>query len=250
MTTAVVALNRELKVVFVNAAAEHLLQVSASHAYGQPLRELLLLNDEVQKALAGAIENQQPFTERDALLRLPDNISQHVDFTVNLVHEEPRAALVLELQPLNRLQRINKDDESVARQETARRLIRGLAHEIKNPLGGIRGAAQLLEQELNSDESLRTIFWSAASAAGHRNRFFRESHYITDDHMPFLAAGIPAIDLIDYVGNKEWHTPNDTLEHIDSGSLHMVGEVVMTALPGIEDTYMPPDGNLQLPGGR
>ncbi len=152
MTTAVVALNRELKVVFVNAAAEHLLQVSASHAYGQPLRELLLLNDEVQKALAGAIENQQPFTERDALLRLPDNISQHVDFTVNLVHEEPRAALVLELQPLNRLQRINKDDESVARQETARRLIRGLAHEIKNPLGGIRGAAQLLEQELNSDE--------------------------------------------------------------------------------------------------
>ena len=49
---------------------------------------------------------------------------------------------------MSRLKRINKDDASVARQETARRLIRGLAHEVKNPPGGIRGAAQLLEAEL------------------------------------------------------------------------------------------------------
>ena len=59
---------------------------------------------------------------------------------------------MLELQHLNRLQRINKDEESVERQETTRRLIRGLAHEIKNPLGGIRGAAQLLEAELPDPE--------------------------------------------------------------------------------------------------
>jgi two-component system nitrogen regulation sensor histidine kinase GlnL len=83
-------------------------------------------------------------------LQLPDHLSEQVDFTVNLL-DEPRGVL-LEIHSLNRMRRINQDDESVSRQETTRRLVRGLAHEVKNPLGGIRGAAQLLERELPSEE--------------------------------------------------------------------------------------------------
>ena len=155
MTTAVVVLNDALQVEYLNSAAEDLLKVSISHATGQPIRELILLEDRILEALEEALAAHQPFTEREAIIRLPDNINQTVDFTVNIIDgDTPKSAprLLLELQHLNRLQRINKDEESVERQETTRRLIRGLAHEIKNPLGGIRGAAQLLEAELPDPE--------------------------------------------------------------------------------------------------
>ena len=155
MTTAVVVLDDALQVEYLNSAAEDLLKVSISHAVRQPIRELILLEDRILNALEEALAEHQPFTEREAIIRLPDNINQTVDFTVNIIDgDTPKASpcLLLELQHLNRLQRINKDEESVERQETTRRLIRGLAHEIKNPLGGIRGAAQLLEGELPDPE--------------------------------------------------------------------------------------------------
>ena len=72
-----------------------------------------------------------------------------VDLTASLVPSTNH--LIIELQPLNRLLRINRDDHSLYSQETSRKLVLGLAHEIKNPLGGLRGAAQLLERELKDD---------------------------------------------------------------------------------------------------
>ena len=151
MTTAVVVLDSKLCIEYLNPAAEGLLTTSLSHAVGRSVKDLILLEDRILSALETALSQDQPFTEREATLRLPDNISELVDFTVNILDEEsarPQPRLLLELQHLSRLKRINKDDDSVARQETTRHLIRGLAHEIKNPLGGIRGAAQLLEAEL------------------------------------------------------------------------------------------------------
>lgn len=152
MTTALVVLDHDLHVVHINAAAEQLLQASKTHAQGQPLTALVLLSDDVHNALHNMLETQQPFTEREAIIRLPDNVTHYVDLTVAMIEGGRTGMLLLEMQALNRLQRINRDEESVARQETARHLVRGLAHEIKNPLGGIRGAAQLLEMELESDE--------------------------------------------------------------------------------------------------
>jgi len=152
LVTAIVVLDARLRIVHLNSAAEGLLQISASHAADQPLQEIILHADKIVPALHRALEDGQSFTEREAQVRLPDNINQTVDFTVTVLELTPGHAsergLIIELQTLNRLQRINKDDASFARQETAKQLIRGLAHEVKNPLGGIRGAAQLLEREL------------------------------------------------------------------------------------------------------
>ena len=151
LVTAIVVVDESLVVDYMNAAAENLLQVSHTQARGKPLVELILMHDRVVAALQHLQSNHQPFTERDTPIRLPDNITQQVDFTVNFIEQnKSKARLLIEMQPLNRLKRINKDDESLARQETARQLIRGLAHEVKNPLGGIRGAAQLLQQELEN----------------------------------------------------------------------------------------------------
>ena len=153
MLTAVLVLNQDLQVVYLNSAAEDLLQTSRGHAVGAPLADYVIGADKIMQHLANTISSLQPFTEREAILRLPDNLSVSVDFSasiVDLIADTPE--VLVELQALNRLKRINKDDESVARQETARQLIRGLAHEIKNPLGGIRGAAQLLERELMDED--------------------------------------------------------------------------------------------------
>ncbi|NOX49939.1 MAG: PAS domain-containing protein [Gammaproteobacteria bacterium] len=152
LVTAIVVLGTDLRISFINNAAENLLQTSHSQATGQQLHELILHADELVPSLEAALANRQPYTEREITIRLPDNIIQKVDFTVTLLEsKDATSALLIELQPLNRLQRINKDDESVTRQNIARQLIRGLAHEVKNPLGGIRGAAQLLERELTLD---------------------------------------------------------------------------------------------------
>ncbi len=150
LATAVVVLDENLCVEHMNSAAESLVHISEPHAKGLSLHELILRADRILPLLQEALDHNQPFTERDATLRLPDNISEDVDVTVSILEQREisRRALVVEMQPLNRLKRINKDGASVARQETARQLIRGLAHEVKNPLGGIRGAAQLLEKEL------------------------------------------------------------------------------------------------------
>lgn len=156
MATAVLVLDKTLCIEYMNSAAESLLHSSSTHAQGQPLHELILRADKIIPALQSALEEGQSYTQRDATVRLPDNVTENVDFTVSILDRPPAGprSLVLELQPLSRLKRINKDGASVARQETARQLIRGLAHEVKNPLGGIRGAAQLLDRELPS-EALR-----------------------------------------------------------------------------------------------
>ena len=69
---------------------------------------------------------------------------------MNEPDEEP--ALLIEITPINRLLRIARDEIRQVQQNASREIMRGLAHEIKNPLGGLRGAAQLLEKQLESEE--------------------------------------------------------------------------------------------------
>jgi len=153
LVTAVIVLDESLCIEQINPAAESLLHTSFAQAVGQPLHDLILRADKIIPALKNALQQGQPYTERDATIHLPNQVTENVDFTVSILERTasgPRC-LVLELQTLNRLKQIDKDGASVARQETSRQLIRGLAHEVNNPLGGIRGAAQLLERELPSE---------------------------------------------------------------------------------------------------
>lgn len=102
------------------------------------------------------------------------------------------------------------------------------------------GAKDLqIDDETNSDRRLHEVFRAAARACGHQEYFFAHRHAVTDDHIPFLDDGIPAIDLIDIYDNPQWHTVHDTLDHISPRSLQIVGEVVLTALPGLESLLFP-----------
>jgi hypothetical protein len=77
------------------------------------------------------------------------------------------------------------------------------------------------------------IVWSAAARLGHRSTFPDQLTTIEDDHIPFLRAGVPAVDIID-LENPTWHTPQDDLDHVSARSLQIVGDVVLAAIPAIE----------------
>ncbi|MDP6930033.1 MAG: M28 family metallopeptidase [Planctomycetota bacterium] len=113
------------------------------------------------------------------------------------------------------------------------------------------GAKDLqIDDDLNSDPDLKAIFLAAAAGCGHKHLMYENQRSISDDHLPFLEEGIPAIDLIDLADNPQWHTPNDTLEHISAESLRIVAQIVLTALPTVEDRYFPKKGKIRLPDKR
>jgi Zn-dependent M28 family amino/carboxypeptidase len=91
----------------------------------------------------------------------------------------------------------------------------------------------LIRRDSNSTPWLVDIIWSAAARLGHAGTFSNQLTTIEDDHIPFLRAGVPAVDLID-LENPTWHTPQDDLEHVSARSLQTVGEVVLAAIPDIE----------------
>ena len=95
-----------------------------------------------------------------------------------------------------------------------------------------------IQEELYSTVRLREILWSAAVACGHQQSFFQHAEAASDDHVPFLDVGIPAVDLIDLHGNPHWHKPTDTIENMSPASLQIVGDVVLTMLPEVERVYV------------
>ena len=148
LATAVVVLDNSLRVSYLNQSAESLFGRSAQRAVGEEVRRLFVDPAEQASVLRNTLETGQPFTKREATLVSSGNRRLHAHYTVALLGANE---LLIELAPLDRYLRINRDDQHVALQETTRKLVRGLAHEIKNPLGGIRGAAQLLRLELASE---------------------------------------------------------------------------------------------------
>jgi two-component system nitrogen regulation sensor histidine kinase GlnL len=150
LVTAVILLDADLCVRLVNASAESLLHISAAQINGDSLDQFILRSDDLINSLQVALDNGQPFTSRDIHLQLPESVVERIDLTVTNV-ENPRG-LILEMHPTSRLNAISQGNSLESQQETTRSLIRGLAHEVKNPLGGIRGAAQLLDRALPSEE--------------------------------------------------------------------------------------------------
>jgi glutaminyl-peptide cyclotransferase len=96
----------------------------------------------------------------------------------------------------------------------------------------------VIKRESRSTRWLTDLIWGAAKRLN-RSEFSDESTPIEDDHLNFLEAGVPAVDLIDLeyytrTGSMAWHTRDDTLENVSARSLEVVAEVLLAALPAIE----------------
>lgn len=94
-----------------------------------------------------------------------------------------------------------------------------------------------IRRESNSTRWLTDIVWAAAKKLGYTTQFIDDPTPIEDDHMPFLKAGVNAVDIID-LDYPAWHTARDTIEQVAAGSLQIVGNVVLAALPEIEQRLL------------
>jgi Zn-dependent M28 family amino/carboxypeptidase len=116
------------------------------------------------------------------------------------------------------------------------------AAQTSGTLGGLKALVLLdmigdrnltIRRDTNSTRWLTDLIWASAVKLGYRAQFLQDETTIDDDHMPFLRAGVPAVDLID-LEYPAWHTAQDNLDAVSARSLQVVGDVVLDALPQIE----------------
>src|SRR6056300_952321 len=149
-------INDELAIEFLNPSAEALLQVSGNRALGQPLSRFIDLEEDAWQVVLQTLAEGVTYTQRQAIIDVPGHQRTMVDYIATPVDlkSDGQLYVMVEMQPVDRLLRIAREESLLNSQATSRNLIRGLAHEIKNPLGGLRGAAQLLSNELENAELL------------------------------------------------------------------------------------------------
>ena len=152
LQTAVLLLDQTLQVVYLNDAAESLFGVSARQGLGQPVAGLLAHESVYLAVLQTSLEQQQPYAEHDLELILAQRRSVFVDSTVTPVEISQVKHLLVELVSTGRQQHIAMSQQMLAQYQSTQAMLAGLAHELKNPLGGIRGAAQLLERQFDDPE--------------------------------------------------------------------------------------------------
>lgn len=155
LSTAVVLLSTGLQIEYINPACENLFQISSRQAVGSRLERLILLDEDFKNRLLQAIDDKHPVSEYEACFRLPDGREIIIDYVLNpILRPNQQVQLMLEISHMDRHIRIAREEKLLSEQTATRNLVRGMAHEIKNPLGGLRGAAQLLEREL-PEQSLK-----------------------------------------------------------------------------------------------
>jgi two-component system, NtrC family, nitrogen regulation sensor histidine kinase GlnL len=148
LNTAVLLFDGSLNLQYINPAGEVLFAVSTKQITGQSLEDLLPLSVQFTDAIRRAHQSGNPYTEREVQLILVNQQTVTVDCTITPLNDPQDNGLLMELLQLDRHLRIAREETLLAQYQTSKTLIRGIAHEIKNPLGGLRGAAQLLEREL------------------------------------------------------------------------------------------------------
>lgn len=152
LTTAVLVLDARLCVTFLNPAAEMLFETSARQFHGAVISDWID-DAELLQRMSRSVEENRSFTERELVLVLGTERKLTVDCTVTPQLEPGQPTeLLVEMIPVDRQLRITREENLIEQNQAVRQLVRGMAHEIKNPLGGLRGAAQLLERELDDDE--------------------------------------------------------------------------------------------------
>ncbi len=159
ISTGALLMDASMRLLQLNAAAEALLELSAKQGENCRLTELWPGGEILESLARRAQTGGGAVTERELEVRLPSARTVTLDCTATPIadagnidaHYQGRV-VVLELIQVDRSLRISRDERLVSQNEIARNVIRGLAHEIRNPLGGIRGAAQLLERELSAPE--------------------------------------------------------------------------------------------------
>ena len=151
LSLAVVLVSEDLRVRYLNPAAQNLFELSERQAIGQKLSHLAGNSPRLNAALDTVIQNGWSHTSHNVSVSRDGFGPLHLDCTITPV-DGPAKRLILEFRHIDQQLKVEREERLAEQQLAHRELIRNLAHEIKNPLGGIRGSAQLLERELDDSE--------------------------------------------------------------------------------------------------
>jgi two-component system nitrogen regulation sensor histidine kinase GlnL len=150
LVTGIIMLDAQLCPVYANVAAQDLLAFSLKAARGRPFAEFLSDSNGLNRILKRVLETGEGIADRELAVRpagAPREL-RTLDVTITPLTGLTGTHLLLELADTTQRQKISRENDLLARLDGSRLMVRQLAHEIKNPLGGLRGAAQLLEREL------------------------------------------------------------------------------------------------------
>ncbi len=150
LATLVAVVRHDATVTFANSGLEDAMGISRRSIVGSSLAEAFSEPLLFQNALTGARDNAFAVLRYDAFLKRVG--SEPMPVHVIITWTEPVEEIVVEMVPLEQQTRQDREERLAQQAQTNKELIRNLAHEIKNPLGGIRGAAQLLEMEIESPD--------------------------------------------------------------------------------------------------
>ncbi len=148
LATAVLLLHFDRRIGYANPAAENLFEMSRVKLVGQRVNEIFGDSPALCAAIDKAVTSGASYTEQEIELGIAGKSKLHLTCTVSPV-EGADYPLALEFRHIDQQLKIAREERLLEQAQANRELIRSLAHEIKNPLGGIRGAAQLLERELD-----------------------------------------------------------------------------------------------------
>lgn len=153
LVSAVILLDGELRIRYCNPAAENLFAVSRRACLGKTLQQLCQAPASFIATLENGLRQRWGHARHDIVVLPSRRDPLHLDCAISAL-ELDEARLLLEFRPIDQQLQVVREEQEAMQQVVHRELLRNLAHEIKNPLGGIRGSAQLLEREL-SDPELR-----------------------------------------------------------------------------------------------
>ena len=154
LVTGVFLLDQDLQVAYLNTAAQTLLGLSPNQALGQRITELTRGAETLMPLFDRARFGGEGVVQRELAWPAPGDVDRIFDCAVTQITIGQESRLLLEIEDITQHRRLTRENALLAQLGGSRLMVRQLAHEIKNPLGGLRGAAQLLEREL-LDPALR-----------------------------------------------------------------------------------------------
>lgn len=151
LLTGILVLDERLIILYVNSAAESLFDHSAKRLSGEPFTTAFFQSSLAIETLQNCFQYEQRVLNTDAEFTLHSGHRVTVDVCIQTLQDNNQTRLLIELRKVDQLRQINQEDQQRNQLFATQHLLRGMAHEIKNPLGGLRGAAQLLARELKDD---------------------------------------------------------------------------------------------------
>ena len=182
LATAVILLDEQSNIAYLNPAAENLFALSSKNLIGHPVQQAFTHTRQLAAAMRQSLSNNASYIEHDLTLGTHPHGKLHLRCAATPLQPGNRY-LLLEFHPMDRPLKLAREEQMLDQTQANRLLLRNLAHEIKNPLGGIRGAAQLLERELEKPGLLE--YTQVVIQEADRLRSLMEK-LLTPQHVPCL----------------------------------------------------------------